>query len=234
MLEVRDQLAQPFDALTDVFLIALVMFEGLLEVLSASWTSTAVATVKALEHYRDADRRFGGSWLIEEHMAEILAATGKHQEARDLYVPLVERTNSPELMGALAGVLVELGDKDAAKKYVDRAEAIYLAQLKSHPEAAIGHALDHFIDQENVDVALKLAQQNHELRAGGPAKVSLISAYLLKGDVDAARAVADQLAKSEYVSADGYMARAEVAKRVGDKKAGAALAEKARAINPKI
>lgn len=46
----------------------------------------------ALARFRDALRVRPGSWVFQEHVAEVLAWKGQHEEARLMYADLVART----------------------------------------------------------------------------------------------------------------------------------------------
>jgi len=143
---------------------------------------------EALGHYRRADRLFGGWWLVEEHIAEIHALRGEHEEAERRYRDLIRRTESPEFMDALAGVLEERGAEEEARTWRARATEVYEHQLETLPEASYGHALGHFLEHGDAARALELARANHAIRPGGEATIGLAQALLRSGETEAARA----------------------------------------------
>ena len=52
---------------------------------------------EAMAHYREAGKAYTGYWLVDEHMAELLAATRKFDEAATLYESVIARAPLPEL-----------------------------------------------------------------------------------------------------------------------------------------
>jgi tetratricopeptide (TPR) repeat protein len=142
----------------------------------------------ALAHLSDADAALPGYWLVQEHIAEILALQGDYEGALAIYEVVVPRTGSPELMGAMAGVLSELGRDAEAKHWVKLADRLFATRLQAYPEASYGHALEHFLEYGEPEDALELAQANAALRPNGPALELLAKAYLKADRVDDARA----------------------------------------------
>jgi tetratricopeptide (TPR) repeat protein len=144
----------------------------------------------ALAHYRDGQRCIRGFWLIEEHIAEVLALLGRTSEAKTMYRDIIARTGNPEFMDALAGILREEGADDEASVLVAGARAAYEERLRRFPEATVGHALEHYLEFGEADRALELAEGNHALRPNAEAKVALTRAYLGAGRLeDATRTI---------------------------------------------
>lgn len=96
----------------------------------------------ALVHYRAAEERLSGWWLVEEHIAEALALTGRAAEAEARYRELVPATGEPALMEALARLLEARGETAEARELAARAGALWEARARRFPEAARGHAHD--------------------------------------------------------------------------------------------
>lgn len=155
---------------------------------------------EALAHYRRADRAYSGYWLIEEHIAEALAASGRTAAAVDLYRRLVERTHNPEFLSALA-LLVEPGDPAAARTLDQEAQQSFQEQSRLYPEAALGHRLESLLRRrETSPELLAMARQNVALRPNGEAKLLLARAYLKLGDAAAARALVDEILRTAWRS----------------------------------
>lgn len=186
----------------------------------------------ALAHYRDAERALRGYWLIDEHIAEILTLQGKTAEALALYDDIIARTDNPEFMDAAAEIHQAAGRDEEAKRLLARADAIYRAQLARYPEAAYGHALEHFLEFGDPAYAALLAEANHRTRPNAEAKISLARAYLKAGRVDAARAAIEQALATPWDTADLHAVAAEVYAAAGDPGRAAAERAKAVAINP--
>jgi tetratricopeptide (TPR) repeat protein len=188
----------------------------------------------ALAHYKTAESFIVGYWLIDEHIAEILTLQGKTDEAITLYEDIVARTNSPEFMDALAGIWRERGDEAKATAWIAKADARYQEQLAMFPEAAYGHALDHYLEfGEDPKQTLAMAEKNHALRPNAEAKASLAAAQLAAGDTKKAKATIEAALKTPYTTADLHLTAAEIYRAVGDETRSAEQVAKAQAINPK-
>lgn len=170
---------------------------------------------EALAFYEQGLEIQPGYWLLEEHIAEIHLLKGDEQRALAMYEDLVERTNSPEFMDQIASIWRDRGNASEFQRWRDRARDIHLEHLRIVPEAAAGHALDHFLElEDDRQRALELALANHSTRPGGEAKEKLISAYLLNGETEQARVVAEQMVASGWKTADA-MALASLTHELG-------------------
>jgi tetratricopeptide (TPR) repeat protein len=189
----------------------------------------------ALAHYREAETHLSGYWLIDEHIAEILTLTGKVEDAKKLYLDIIARTNNPEFMDAMAGIMLEEGNKSEADAFVAKARARYEELMAMYPEASYGHALEHFLEfGEDAKATIDMAEKNHALRPNADAKMLLAQAYL-KGErgTDAKRVIEEALA-TPWRTADLHAVAAEVYRAVGDAANADAQLALAKAINPKI
>jgi len=187
----------------------------------------------ALAHYREAETFLKGYWLIDEHIAEILTLQGKTQEAKTLYLDIIERTNNPEFMDAMAGIAFEAGKDDEGKEWVAKARKRYEEQMAQYPEAAYGHALGHYLEfGDDPAFALELAQKNYDLRPNLEAAVMLAQARLGAGDAKAAKKALAPTLKSAFESAELYATAAEVESKLGNTKKAEALLKQAQAIDP--
>src|SRR6185503_2828417 len=50
---------------------------------------------KARSHYERAERAYSGHWLVQEHVAELLGAEGKNDEAEAMYRRVIARVPRP-------------------------------------------------------------------------------------------------------------------------------------------
>ena len=183
---------------------------------------------EALAHYRDAAARLSGYWLLDEHIAEILALQGQTDAALALYADIIARTDNPEFMDAVAGIHRAAGRTEAAAPLIARADAIYEAQLLRFPEAAYGHALEHFLEfgadpkravtlaEANTPGALPVTVTHHRTRPNAEAKISLARAYLQAGRKDDARKAIDEALATPWNTADLHAVAAEVLTATGD------------------
>lgn len=160
---------------------------------------------EALAMYRLGSDALEGWWLLDEHIAEALLLDGKTEEAKRIYESVVERTGAPEYLDALAAIELQEGNGDKAKQLKLKARALYEQRLVTFPEAAAGHALDHFL-QEPADAkrALALAQTNFNTRPYGESAVALARAWMLAGKPELAAAVIETQLSSGWDTAEAY------------------------------
>ena len=156
----------------------------------------------ALAHYRDAAAHLDGWYLVDEHIAEIHTLQGRTDEAVSIYTRVIERTGNPEFMDAMAAIEAGRGGEEASRVWVARARAAYEEQLQRFPEAAYGHALDHYLEFGPVETAVGLASKNHAVRPNGDARVALATALIAAGRPDEARAVVREAMETPYRSPD--------------------------------
>lgn len=198
---------------------------GLIELDRGRWDG-------ALAHYSLADSALPGWWLIEEHMAEILALQGKRQPALRAYRALVERTGNPEFMDAIVELLAE-ENPAGANRMRTRARAAWEARLARFPEAAFGHGLDHFLaDPAQKERALTLAQANVAARPGGEAHTKLAEALLGAGKTAEALAAIERVLASPFRTADLHVTAAGIYEAAGKGTLAAAQRKAALALNP--
>ncbi|MFT5681760.1 MAG: tetratricopeptide (TPR) repeat protein [Myxococcota bacterium] len=184
----------------------------------------------AMAHYRTAESILPGHWLIEEHIAEVLTATDQADAALRVYGAVIERTGNPEFMDAVAEILAQREDA-SAPQWVARAREAHDARLALFPEAAAGHALDHYLAHASPAEALALAQANLDTRPNTEARIGLAAALLTAGQLEAA---AEQLAIAEaspWVAADIHTLAAELALATGDRDAATAALGRAQSID---
>jgi tetratricopeptide (TPR) repeat protein len=137
---------------------------------------------QALVHYEYALAVMPGWWLVQEHVAEIAVLQGRDLEALKTYQDIVRRTGHPEFMDAIAGILARQGDAVQARVWRLRAREVYEGQLVRFPEAAAGHALQHFLDAgDSPERAVALAEANVAIRPNAEALTLLARAYEAAG-----------------------------------------------------
>lgn len=189
---------------------------------------------EALVHYRDADAELPGFWLIEEHLAEVLTLSGELAAAKTMYVDIIARTDNPEFMDALAGILRDEGDVAGAQQWIARARAIYAGRMAQFPEATAGHALEHHLAFGDATDALALAQRNVALRPNTETRIPLAQAYLAADLPHEAVAVIEVALASPVRTAELHAVAAAAFAAIGDTAREKDQAANARAMNPRI
>ena len=188
---------------------------------------------EALAMYRLASDALDGWWLIDEHIAEVLHLSGKTPEAKQLYEKIIERTGNPEFMDALAVIERELGNNENANKLRLKARAIYEQRLITFPEAAAGHALDHYLlDPADAKLALSLAQKNFETRPYGESAIALAKAWMLSGKPERAVPIIESELAKGWDTAQAYWILGEAQHQRGQVQLAEQAKEQARRRNP--
>lgn len=183
--------------------------------------------------YLQADRELPGWWLIDEHLAEVQALLGNIEDARRAYEDIVRRTGAPEFMDALAALEAQAGHADRAGKLLAQARGLYEQRLASFPEAAAGHALDHYLNSpDDAAAALRLAQANHLNRPYGEASIALAQALLLNGRAAEALKLLQAEAAAGWDTPELHWILAQALGRMGKAPQSAAAQSRALAGNP--
>lgn len=184
---------------------------------------------EALAHYQEADEVFSGWWLIQEHIAEIYLIEGRLEEAKAIYERVVITTGNPEFMEALAEIAQLEGEPVEAQSWISQAQLSYQDQLNRFPEAAYGHALEHYLAlDDQSQKTISLAEANYLLRPYGEAEILLAQAYFQAGQVDKARSLIEQSLKSVWRSAELHATAALIFNELAE--TGLAQQEKAKAL----
>ncbi|EDM78735.1 hypothetical protein PPSIR1_12158 [Plesiocystis pacifica SIR-1] len=189
----------------------------------------------ALADFMAANAELSGYYLVEEHIAEVWVRLGRTEEALGLYLDVIDRTQSPEFMDAVASLHLEHGDPADAQPWIEQAAAAYEAQLAAHPDLAVGHALGHYIDFGPSARAVELAEANFALRPNGDARADRVRAYLADGRLDAALEDAEALAQGSWRTANtlGAVVEARVAAGLEGEPATQAVLDELCGLAPK-
>jgi tetratricopeptide (TPR) repeat protein len=141
----------------------------------------------AAGHYDRARRAYSGYWVVDEHIAELLAARGKFSEALALYQSLVARVPKPELRQALGELYLFLGKPAQADPWLNVALAGYL-DFARRSDARYGHHLSHFFSdvREDAKEALSWARKDIALRENFSTQAALAWALYRDNQVEAA------------------------------------------------
>lgn len=190
------------------------------------------ALERATQDFTRADRLFPGYWLAQAHCAQMLALAGKRREAIARFEAIAARNPVPEVMDALAALYRAQGDYAHSKLWSDRAGAIWETRLRQIPEAAWGHAIEHFLAFGEPARALDLAQRDYAARPYAASAIALAWAYLANNRPAEALRVIAPVQSSPWVSADQHIVAAQAHTMLGQSDAADAEQQKALAINP--
>ena len=119
----------------------------------------------ALAHYERARRAYSGYWLVDEHMAELLAAQRRFDEAADAYHKVIARKPSPDLQQALGDLYLFMGKPEQAKPWHDKALAGYESSLQRGEVQYLHHLAGFYADvRQDGPQAVRWARLDLELR----------------------------------------------------------------------
>ncbi len=188
---------------------------------------------EAESHFRQADAIFPGSWIVEEHLAMVLALKGQPDRAMAIYQAIAARTSLPEAADAVAGLYRATGDLPNAKAWAARADSLWRGRIALLPEAAYGHALDHLLAFGSPAETLALAQKNYRARPYADAATQLAWAYMANHrPADALEALKPVLS-SGWVSAEPHVVASEAWALLAEGSRADAERKAALAINPR-
>ncbi len=154
---------------------------------------------------------------LDQIFAELLEARGDEQAALARFQFIASRTASPQAMDGAARVLLASGDTIASEELITAARQSYETQIAAFPEAAYGHAIDHWLRlEDDVARAVIIAEGNAEARPFGEPRTKLAMAYVRALRLDDAARELDETLASGWSSADTHAVRALVAERQGD------------------
>jgi tetratricopeptide (TPR) repeat protein len=186
----------------------------------------------ASRDFARADQVFPGYWLTQAHRAQMRGIAGDRAGAIAAFEAIAGRIESPEVMDALASLYRAQGDAVRSREWADRADAVWEQRLKLLPEAAYGHAVEHYLAFGDPGRALDLALKDVAARPYGTSQVALGWAWLANNQpAQALRAVAPVMG-SPWESAEQHLVAAQAHALLGDSEAADAEQQKALAINP--
>jgi tetratricopeptide (TPR) repeat protein len=189
---------------------------------------------QAERFYREAVARMPSYPLAVEHLAEVEALLGKRTRAAQRYREVVSQTDNPELIGALAGVLEDLGDASAARALRRRASGRYAALLRAYPEAMSHHAADFQLEHGDHKLAKRLLEDNARLRPNASSFAALAAAELAAGELEAAAQSIDRALRTPVRRAEIYYQAARLRLAQGKTEDARRFEAQAKRLNPRI
>jgi len=186
-------------------------------------------------HYRRADAAYPGYWLVDEHVAELLGAGGRYDEAVAMYQSIVSNGQRPELEQAI-GELCELAGRSGPAAYwKQRALTAYLQSAQRGEVHYYHHLVDYYTDvAENGAEAVKWAYKDLELRENFATQAAL--AWALYRDRRFSEGIywIDRALASGAVDALLNFRAGEIYSAAGNEVEGRNLRERALNLNPAV
>jgi tetratricopeptide (TPR) repeat protein len=148
---------------------------------------------KAREHYQRAEHAYSGHWQSHEHLAELLGAEGRNDEAEAMYQSVIARVPRPDFQQALGELYLSMGKTAAANDCLKRAEAAFLESAQRGEVHYYHHLADLYADVfENGAEAVKWAQKDLELRRNFSTLAALAWAMYRAGEFSQALELMDE------------------------------------------
>ena len=185
-------------------------------------------------HYHRADEAYSGYWLIDEHMAELLGAQGKFDEAVTLYEEVVGRVPKAELQQAIGELYALMGKPDQAQLWLDRALAAYDESVERGDVHYYHHLTDFYADvRENGTEAVRWARKDYELRQNFAAEGALAWALYRNRQFAEALHLMEKALSSGVRDARLFYHAAMIQLAAGHSEASKQLLAEAAQINPR-
>ena len=148
---------------------------------------------KAREHYQHAERAYSGHWLVDEHVAELLGATGKTDEAAAMYQRVIARVPRPDFQQALGELYLSMGKNADANDCLASAEAAFHESAQRGEVHYYHHLADLYADVfENGAEAVKWAQKDLDLRRNFSTLAAMAWAFYRAGEFEKALAMMNE------------------------------------------
>ena len=190
--------------------------------------------VGAASHYQRAGRAYSGYWLVDEHVAELLAAEGRLGEAIALLEKVVERVPRPELHQALGELCAQMGDAERGEWWYERALRAYLESVEGGEVYAFHHLSEfHARVREDAAEALKWAARDLALHENFTTEAALAWALYLDGQVDGAHRMMERALSSGVREAELFVKAARISQAAGSNGDGDRYLRLAAEINPR-
>jgi tetratricopeptide (TPR) repeat protein len=188
----------------------------------------------AWKHYRRADESYPGHWHTDEHIAQLLAAEGRMEEAVELFQKVIARAPKPELQQALGELYLFTGRSEDAQPWFDRALATYLESVRRGGVHYFHHLADFYADaREEPAEAVRWARKDIEMRSNFSSQAALAWALYRNGELAEALEYI-RLALSSGVRDPGILSTAAtLLEAAGDSAESQSYAQAALEINPR-
>lgn len=187
----------------------------------------------ARAHYERASRAYRGHWLLDQHVAGLLAIEGRSDEAVAVYERVVECVPRPELHQALGDLYEHLGRPEAARRSRDLALAAYLDSTRRGRVHYFHHLVDLYADTlDDGPEAVRWAREDVRLRDGPSTRAALGWTLYRNGEVDEALAETRRALGSGFIDAGLFRRAALIHEAAGRNSEAQELSRRAAEIDP--
>ena len=188
----------------------------------------------AWAHYERANEAYSGYWLVDQHIAGLLGAQGKFDEAVALYEEVVARVPRPDLQQALGDLYVSMGESDQARPWHQKALAAYLESVRRGDVHYLHHLADFYADvREEGAEAVRWARKDLELRRHFSTQAALAWALYRDGRFAEALDAMHEALSSGVRDAKLFFQAAKIYQAAGRTDEGEQFLQEAAEINPR-
>ena len=189
----------------------------------------------AWKHYQRADAAYPGYWHTDEHIAELLGAEGRFDEAARLLQKVIARSPKPELQQALAELYLCAGRRDEAQPWLDAALAAYLESARRGGVHYFHHLADFYLDARTDPAeAVRWARQDFELRSNFSTQAAMARALDASGQHSEAMEYIRMALSSGVRDAGIFATASTLFEAAGETAQSQSYAEAALRINPEL
>jgi tetratricopeptide (TPR) repeat protein len=186
-------------------------------------------------HYRDADAAYPGYWLVDEHIAELLGAEGRYEEAAATFERVVSTIERPDLDQAIGEIYELAGQSGPAAHWKERALCAYLQSTRRGEVHYYHHLVDYYTDVvEDGAEAIKWAHKDLQLRENFATQAALACALYRDGQFSGAVRCIDRALASGVVDARLYFWASDIYIAAGNEVEGRELRQRAISRNPAV
>ena len=185
-------------------------------------------------HYGRAAEAYSGYWLVDEHIAGLLGAQGKCDQAVALYERVAARVPRPDLQQAVGDMYVSLGQPYRARPWYEKALAAYLESARRGDVHYLHHLAAFYAEvRHNGSEAVRWAREDLRLRQNFSTQAALAWALYRAGRFAEALATMHQALSSGVRDAKLFFRAAMIYRAAGRTDAGARFFREAAEINPR-
>lgn len=188
---------------------------------------------EARARYECAETGYPGNWLVQEYLAELLGAEGRHPEAIKILEGISCLDGRPDLQQAIAELWDISGRIDRAACWQQKALAGYLQSAERGEVHFLHHLADYAADVARDGVqAVAWARADLQLRENFSTQSALAWAHYRNRQFDEARLWIDRALASRAVEAHLFLRAARIYAASGDPERGQSCMERAQHLNP--
>ena len=190
---------------------------------------------EARSHYERADKAYPGYWLVDEHMAELLAAEGRYAASIAILERLAANVRRPELEQAIGELYQLAGETGQARRWGQQALAAYLQSAQRGEVHYWHHLADYYAEvAQDGAQAVVWARKDLQLRKNFATEAALAWALYRDGRFAEARDWIDRALSSGAADAHLLLQAGRIFTAAGDTANGRNHLDRAMRLNPTV